>query len=854
MATERNPYEMISNEEVDSNVISMEEALEDTSNATFEVDPSDGGILVDFSEENVEMEASKDIAEWYGDLAETLEEDDLVDIASDVIENFEADKDSRADWESMFERGFDLLGLKLEPGSEPFDGACTAVHPLLIESAVKFQSKASGELFPTGGPVKTRIFGKSTPEKELQANRVQNFMNYQLTNQMPEYFDEFERMLFHLPLIGSAFKKLYYDATTKRPHSEFIPIDQFYVSYYATDLGNADRYTHVIYRSPIEIARDIRAGVYQEVDLPTPSSSNITPFTEKMDTILGLSPSSDHDPQYILLEQHCYLNIEDEEEALPYIVTVEQQSRQVLSIRRNYKQDDVNKEKVSHFVHYRFVPGFGFYGLGLIHFLGNLTMSATAAMRSLIDAGQFANLPGGFKAKGVRMVGDNEPIAPGEFKEVEATGVDLSKAIVPLPYKEPSSTLFQMLNFVATAGQKFADSTEQVISDAASYGPVGTTMALLEASSKFFTAIHKRLHKSQKDEFNILARIDYDYLPEEYPYDVPYEDRSIFKKDFDGRVDIIPVSDPNIPSNAHRMMMANMALQMAQQSPPGMFNLEALNRTILNASNMPNVEEILPPKIEPKPMDPVSDIMAATKGVPIAAFPGQNHDAHIQVKMAYLQDPMNGANPIMERITPILQSNIQEHSVLKYQEQMSGVTQQMMQQNPETANNPATVEMAMAQAAQQIMNANQAMGMAQSPEQQLVALEQAKVELQKQKIQSDTMTNAAELELKNKKLELEENEQIIGMLKTGTSDNFKREKSEADRNSKEKLKEMEIVGKAAIEEFKIDSDSKQKLMNFLKDTFETKMKENKDLDIKGLDALVKMAIAQQKEMKNDEER
>ena len=851
MATERNPYETIS-EEV-SNVIPMPE-VEDTSNATFEVDPTDGGVIVDFSEENVEMEASEDIAEWYGDLAETLEEDDLVDIASDVIENFEADKDSRADWESMFERGFDLLGLKLEPGSEPFDGACTAVHPLLIESAVKFQSKASGELFPTNGPVKARIFGSSTPEKELQANRVQNFMNYQLTEQMPEYFDEFERMLFHLPLIGSAFKKLYYDATTKRPHSEFIPIDQFYVSYYATDLGNADRYTHVIYRSPIEIARDIRAGVYQEVDLPTPSSSSITPFTEKMDTILGLSPSSDHDPQYILLEQHCYLNIEDEEEALPYIVTVEQQSRQVLSIRRNYKQDDVNKEKVSHFVHYRFVPGFGFYGLGLIHFLGNLTMSATAAMRSLIDAGQFANLPGGFKAKGVRMVGDNEPIAPGEFKEVEATGVDLSKAIVPLPYKEPSSTLFQMLNFVTAAGQKFADSTEQVISDAASYGPVGTTMALLEASSKFFTAIHKRLHKSQKDEFNILARIDYDYLPEEYPYDVPYEDRSIFKKDFDGRVDIIPVSDPNIPSNAHRMMMANMALQMAQQSPPGMFNLEALNRTILNAANMPNVEEILPPKIEPKPMDPVSDIMAATKGVPIAAFPGQNHDAHVQVKMAYLQDPMNGANPIMERIAPILQSNIQEHSVMKYQEQMSGITQQMMQQNPQAASNPSAVEMAMAEAAQQVMNANQAMGQAQSPEQQLVSLEQAKVELEKQKLQQDTMTNAAELELKNKKLELEENEQIISMLKTGSADNLKREKSEADRSSKERMKEIEIMGKAAIEEFKMDKNEEKEVLKVLKDLFDSQIKDNKELDIKGLDALVKMAIAQQKEIKNDEER
>ena len=849
MATERNPFEMIP-EEI-GNVIPMPD-IEETADATFEVDPTDGGVIVDFSE-SVEMEASEDIAEWYGDMLETLDESDLSGIANDVIDNYEADKDSRAEWESMFERGFDLLGLRLEQGTEPFEGACTAVHPLLIESAVKFQSKASGELFPTGGPVKTQIFGKSTPDKELQANRVQNFMNYQLTEQMPEYFDEFERMLFHLPLIGSSFKKLYYDATVKRPKSEFIPIDQFYISYYATDLGNADRYTHVIYRSPVELARDIRAGIYQDVELPTPSIGNMTAFSEKMDTIIGLSPSSDNDPQYVLLEQHCYLNLEEEDEAFPYIVTVEQQSRQVLSIRRNYKQDDPNKEKISHFVHYRFVPGFGFYGLGLIHFLGNLTMSATAAMRSLIDAGQFANLPGGFKAKGVRMVGDNDPISPGEFKEVEATGIDLSKAIVPLPYKEPSSTLFQMLNFVATAGQKFADSTEQVISDAASYGPVGTTMALLEASSKFFTAIHKRLHKSQKDEFRILARIDYDYLPSEYPYDVPYEDRSIFKKDFDGRVDIIPVSDPNIPSNAHRMMMANMALQMAQQSPPGMFNLEALNRTILNAANMPNVEEILPPKIEPKPMDPVSDIMAATKGIPIAAFPGQNHDAHIQVKMAYLQDPMNGANPIMERIRPILESNIQEHSILKYQEQMSGIADQILQQTPEQANDPAVAEMAMAQAAQQVMNANQAMGMAQSPEQQLVALEQAKVELEKQKLQSDTATSAAELELKNKKLELEENEQIIGMLKTGVTDNFNREKSEADRDSKEKLKSIELITKAALDNFNIKKEDEREVMRVMKDMLMANMKENKELDMKGLDSLVKMAISQQKETTNDEE-
>ena len=831
MATEKNPYDQIPQEAPPSVIPEVSETELD---ATFEVE-DDGGVVVDFAsevEEEVSMEPSEDVAEWYSDIADTLDEQTLVDISTEVRDNFQADKDSRGEWESMFERGFDLLGLKLEPGSEPFEGACTAVHPLLIESAVKFQSKSSQELFPSGGPVKANILGNSTPEKQMQANRVQNFMNYQLTEQMPEYFDEFERMLFHLPLIGSAFKKIYYSSILNRPVSEFIPIDQFYVSYYATDLRNADRYTHVIYKSPVELQKDILAGVYKDIELPTPSQANITTLTQKMDTILGLSPSADNDPQYILLEQHCYLDIENKDQSLPYIVTVEEQTRQVLSIRRNYEPDDPNMEKKSHFVHYRFVPGFGFYGLGLIHFLGNLTMSATAAMRSLIDAGQFSNLQGGFKAKGLRIVGDNEPISPGEFKEVDATGMDLSKAIIPLPYKEPSSTLFQMLQIVASTGQKFADSTEQVISDAASYGPVGTTMALLEASSKFFSAVHKRLHKSQKDEFRVLAKIDYDYLPNEYPYDVPNEDRSIFKNDFDGRVDIVPVSDPNIPSNAHRMMLANMALQMAQQSPPGMFNLEALNRTILHAANMPNLEEILPLKLEPKPLDPVSDIMAATKGIPIAAFPGQNHDAHIQTKMAYLQDPANGANPIMQRIQPILQANIQEHSVMKYQEQMNGIAEGMMKQlPPEQAQDPSVIEMAMSKAAQEVMNANQALGKAQSPEQQLVSLEQAKVELQKEKIKSDTMVQAAEMELQNKKLELDENEQIIDMLKAGASDNIKREKTSLDNETKKDIKIMEI------------ENAKERLM---KDLIEQSNRDEKDLDMKGLEALVKLAINQSK--------
>ena len=833
MATERNPFNTIP-EEI-SNVIQLPTEQEE-GEPTFELDP-DGGVTVDFTETTIEMKAEEDIQEWYGNLADTVDEERLKEISAEVYNTFTADRDSRQEWESMFERGFDLLGLKIEDASEPFEGACTAVHPMLIESAVKFQSKAIQELFPSNGPVKAQIIGKTTPEREVQANRVQEFMNYQVTEQMPEYFDEFERMLFHLPLIGSAFKKVYYDANLKRPVSAFIPIDQFYISYYSSNLRSADRYTHVIYRSPVDLAKDIRTGIYKDVELPDAHNPNPTSFSSKMDTILGLSPTEDNDPQYTLLEQHCYLEIE-EDYALPYIVTIEEQSQQILSIRRNYKKDDKNQEKISHFVHYRFVPGFGFYGFGLMHFLGNLTMTATAAMRSLVDAGQFANLPGGFKARGVRIVGDNDPISPGEFKEVEATGTDLSKAIVPLPYKEPSSTLFQMLGFVTAAGQKFADSTEQIVSDAASYGPVGTTMALLEASSKFFSSIHKRLHKSQRDEFKILARIDYEYLPSEYPYEIPFAEKSVFKKDFDGRIDIIPVSDPNIPSNAHRMMISQMALQMAQQSPPGMFNIEALNRTILNAANMPNLEEILPPKKEPQPMDPVSDIMAATKGIPISAFPGQNHDAHIQTKLAYLQDPVNGKNPIMARVKPILEANIQEHSVMKYQEQINGMTRLIMEQMPpEMAQLPNAAEMAMAQAAQQVLNANQAMGQAQSPEQQMVALEQAKVDLEKEKLKMQSAKYSADAALDSQELELKEAQLLATAAKEGQSALMRKEKSDLDRASKETMKAIDALTKTAIADQKTEVDYEKIRVQALQKVTELDIKDEKERSIKLVEIL-----------------
>ena len=801
MATERNPYEQ---RPEGDNVIRMEMQQPSETEATFEVDPETGEITVDLegSAESIEVEVNMNSG-FYENLVDILDEDKLEEIGNTVIDKFEADKDSRAEWESMFERGFDLLGLKLEDTTEPFEGAATAVHPLLIESAVKFQSKASQELFPAKGPVKAQVLGDATLERQQQANRVQNFMNYQVTTQMPEYFDEFERMLFHLPLIGSAVKKIYYDSSLDRPVSEFVPIDQFYVSYYASDLRRADRYTHVIYRSPVDLSRQIEAGMYADMELPDAGVPTLSGMAEKMDTVLGLSPAGDNDPQYVLLEQHCYLELEEDKmhkgkTACPYIVTVEQQSGQVLSIRRNWSEGDDKYVKKMHFTHYRYVPGFGFYGLGLIHFLGNLTMSATAAMRSLLDAGQFANLPGGFKAKGVRMVGDNDPIAPGEFKEVEATGMDLSKSIIPLPFKEPSQTLFNMLSFVTGAGQKFADSTEQVIADSGGYGPVGTTMALLEASSKFFSAIHKRLHKAQGDEFKVLARIDHEYLPSEYPYDLPGVSEKVFKSDFDGRVDIIPVSDPNIPSNAQRMMLIQMVQQVAQQSAPGMFDMEAINRMLLTTANVPDVDKLMPIKEEAQPHDAMTDIMIASEGKPIKAFEGQNHDAHVAVKTAFLQDPMNQQrNPAFKMIAAVLQDNITEHMMLKYKEQMMGLYNAALQ-NPETlgqiALDPSAIEQVQAQAAQQILQANAAAAQGPgTPEQQMLAIEAQKLQVEQNKTAAQIAKAQADAALKNRDLDLKEQKIVLDTQAKGAQEQMKAYQKQEDRDAKRALKAMDVL-------------------------------------------------------------
>ena len=803
MAVEQNPF--LPEEEIKE--LRRESPVLETEGEVVQFSPTDdGGVEVEFGDTEIEADVLI-IAEQdhYANLAEFLEEDDLVEIGNAVIDNYEADKESREEWEQAFENGLDLLGLKLQETTEPFDGACTAVHPLLIESAVKFQSRASQELFPPAGPVRSQVIGTNTIAREEQAQRVKQFMNYQLTQQMPEYFDEFERMLFHLPLIGSAFKKIYFDQVKNRPVSEFVPVDHFYVSYYATDLRTAERYTHVIYRSPNDFRKDVVSGMYIDVDIGEPYAPEVTSMNQKIDNIMGITPSLEEDPQYVLLEQHCNLDLPEpygdpSGVALPYVVTVDLTSKQVLSVKRNYKPEDPTRERILHFTHYKYVPGFAFYGLGLIHFLGNLTMTATTAMRSLVDAGQFANLPGGFKARGVRLVGDNEPISPGEFKEVESTGIDLTKAIVPLPYKEPSGTLLQMLQFVVQAGQKFADSTENIIKDSSNYGPVGTTMALLDASSKFSTAIHKRMHKSQKDEFDILARINFESLPPAYPYEVVGGDQQVFKDDFDGRIDIIPVSDPNIPSSAHRLAMGQMAIQLASQTPPGTFNMPALFREVLTAANFPNLDEVLPPEQKPEARDPLADIMAASKGQPIAAFPGQNHDAHIQFKSAFLKDPGNGANPMMQQIVPILNANIRDHMLMKYQEQIGGMVTGV-------ATDEQTSDMVMAEAAEAVANANASLGIAQSPEQQMMNIEQQRLQLDQQKMQMDALEKAADLEVR-----AQESETADKKVQLDTLIDLSKLSLEADRDAK---KSLEAAGKLALESEKADTQTQKDALNML---------------------------------------
>ena len=755
------------------------------------------------------FEQEEEVVAHSDNLALHIDERELEEVAHQVYQKYQDDKDSRQDWEQMFEKGFELLGLKLKETSEPFEGACTAVHPLIIENAVKFQSKASQELLPPKGPVKTQIIGKVTPDKEAQAKRVKEFMNYEISEMMPEYFDEFERLLFQLPIFGSAFKKVYYDAAASRPTCEFVSVDQFYVPFNAPNLQRADRFTHVIYRSSNDLKRDIAADMYRECDLGEPNSQERSDISTKMDEILGFSYDPSSDPQYCLLEQHCYLELGGDFEtpvAAPYVVTIDEDSKKCLSIRRNWEEDDPQYIRLEHFVHYQFVPGFGFYGFGYIHFLGNLTLTATAAMRALIDAGQFANLPGGFKARGVRIVGDQDPIGPGEWREVESTGQQLDKSFYALPYKEPSQTLYNMLDFVTRAGQKFADTTEQIIADSSNYGPVGTTMALIEQSAKFFTAIHKRLHKSQRDEFRVLARVNYEFLPTTMGMDVADGSIEIFKEDFDGRIDVLPVSDPNIPSATHRLALAQMALQLSSQAPLGTYDVREVHKMILESSNIENVDRLMPPPHKPKPQSPMADIISVSQGQPIKAFPEQNHQAHITFKNAFLNNPAQQQNPVFPQMAPLIQANISEHMLLQYQEEMMAMVGQ----------DSSTDEFAQAQAAQQLTQMAQmaAIGQQQgSVEQQSLELQKGDLQLRAQEAQVDATQKAAKIVLDNRKLDIEEQRVQNLAMKEGATLGYNAMKDVEDRKTKMIIeyakfvaalaKDMEITFSKDSELFKV---------------------------------------------------
>lgn len=737
------------------------EAQTDFSNAPV-VEHDDGTLeLLANDQENAADEVADE--EFYANLVDDIEEDELDKISAMVKENFESDRQSRASWERTIVRGLSLLGLELEDLNEPFVGACSAHHPLIIESAVKFQSKASPELLPSKGPVRTQILGMVTPEKEAKAQRVKDFLNYQITDIMSEYYTDTEKMLFWLPIIGSAFKKTYYSGTAKRPKSEYVSVEQFIAPFSATSLETAPRYSHLIYKTENDLRKDMSAGIYRKYDLDTDgmcaSMPQFSDIRVKMDTILGVAPTN-NDQVYTLIEQHVELDLpgrfaDPDGIALPYVVTIDYGSGCVLSIRRNWNEEDDTKTRREWFTHFQFVPGLGLYGVGFIHLLGNLETTLTTVLRSLVDSGQFANMQGGFKLKGMRIVGDNQAVAPGEFKEIESAVMDLSKSIYPLPFKEPSTVLYNMLQFLETRGQQFADSTEQIIADSVNYGPVGTTVALLEASMKFFTAIHKRSHMSQKKELRLLVQINVETLPDEYPYDVVGAERTILKSDFDGSIDVIPCSDPNIASQSQRVMLAEAVLTKAA-SMPQLHNMKAVLANYYLTLGVDNYAQFMVDDDSAQPQDPLTDIQFAVEGKPIKGFPGQNHDAHIAIKSAFVQDPMNGQSPFMQMAVNPLLANIREHMILKYQEQIGGLVNQATggQQPPDEK----VLDMIMAQAAQQILQANQAIAQQQQisdPERMVAQAEMIKAQAAADRIKVEAQDKMAKNALTNKGLDIQ---------------------------------------------------------------------------------------------------
>ena len=647
-------------------------------------------------------------------LAEVLDDDVLGSLSSDLQAKFREDVESREDWEEAISKGLGLLGINYEDRSEPFLGASGVTHPLLSEAVTQFQAQAYKEMIPSGGPVKTQVLGTPTQETEAQAQRVKDFMNYQITEVMEEFDQDTDQMLFYLPLTGSTFKKIYFDETKQRAVSKFVPAEDMVVPYSASDLRTAERVTHVVRMTYNDVRKLQVAGVYRDVELSeTGDGEDEGAIQERADELLGLRPNYSDD-SYTLLECHVDLDLEGFEDKdmegnssgimLPYIVTLDQGSGKVLSISRNFREQDPLKRKRQYFTHFKFLPGFGFYGFGLLHTIGGLSRAATSILRQLIDAGTLSNLPAGFKARGVRIRNDDDPLNPGEFRDIDVPGGDLKNSIIPLPYKEPSGTLAQLLGVVVDSGRRFAQVADAKTADVNSNAPVGTTVALIEQGSKIISSIHKRLHYAQKQEFRMLAEI-FSENPVPYPYFVGNAAPETMQADFDGRVDILPVSDPNIFSMAQRLSLAQTQLQMAQAAPQ-MHNLREAYRRMYDALDIKNIDAILPEPPKPQPIDPATENGNALKGMPLQAFPEQDHEAHVRAHIPFLANPASQANP---QGFLMLQAHVQDHVGLMARDQVTVFFQKtaeeaQMNGEPVPEIDPAAMEAAIAQQTGEILN------------------------------------------------------------------------------------------------------------------------------------------------------
>ena len=652
---------------------------------------------------DINFDPTKDLSagvEFNSNLAEVVDEQDLGTLGSELYQDYQDYKNSRSDWEQAYTQGLDLLGFKYEQRTEPFQGASGATHPVLAEAVTQFQALAYKELLPAGGPVRTQIVGLSTPEIEQQSQRVSQFMNYQIMDNMQEYESDFDQMLFYLPLSGSTFKKVYYNETLGRAVSQFVQAQDIVVPYSATSLDEADSIIHVIKTSKNDLRKQQVAGFYRDIDLlPSDDSTNSNDLRDKERELEGISKGNSEDV-FTLLECHVNLDLEGFEDKdadgeptgikLPYIVTIEEGSREVLSIRRNYSETDAKKQKVNYFVHYKFLPGLGFYGFGLIQMIGGLSRTATQALRQLLDAGTLSNLPAGFKQRGIRIRDDAQSIQPGEFRDVDAPGGNLKDAFMTLPYKEPSQTLLALMGVVVQAGQRFASIADMQVGDGNQQAAVGTTMALLERGSRVMSAIHKRLYASMKQEFKLLAKVFALYLPPEYPYDVVGGQRTIKQADFDDKVDIIPVADPNIFSQTQRISIAQTELQLAMSNPQ-IHNMYEIYRSMYEALGIKDIDKILLKPDQPTPKDPALEHIDALAGKPFQAFPGQDHRAHVTTHLSFMSTNLaKNAPAIMASLEKNVFEHIslmgQEQVELEFREEIAQVAQ--MSQNPQMQQNP----------------------------------------------------------------------------------------------------------------------------------------------------------------------